>query len=179
MKNRRISEAVWHRIREDWVASQGTMAALASRHNIGVTSLSRRAKADEWPPRGSGRDDPVALAHRLYADITAELRASLRNLQVEGSEEAPASAGQRGPLIRAHRRALIALLDARKPAAQTTKPAFGKAAEDHASFPALDLDAARQDILARLARLDRSAASRHAAQNPVNQTKIPEARSRL
>jgi len=65
------------------------------------------------------------------------------------------SASERGPLIRAHRRALIALLDARKPL-KSASGSSSATAPDSASYPALDMEAARKDILARLARLDRN-----------------------
>lgn len=145
----RISQAQWHRIREDWLSCLDTPKVIAARHGISDKTLYNRATKHDWPERGSMADDPATIARLLYADLSAELRASLQTLREEGSTETPTTATQRAPLIRAHRRALIALLDARKPT--------GKTAPDTASpdiFPSLDLDAARKDILARLARMD-------------------------
>lgn len=151
MSNSRIPEAVWRRVRDDWTACVDPVATIAARHAITAATLSQRARREGWPPRGSAVDDPVAIARRLYADITMELRASLRDLQTSGPAETPAAAAQRAPLIRAHRRALIALLDARKSLSGPAAPAPSAAA---GASPALDLDAARAEILDRLARMD-------------------------
>jgi len=152
MSKSRTPDAVWMRVREDWASCFDTVAVIAARHGIGVAALSRRARKDAWPPRGSSADDPVVIARRLYADITAELRASLRGLQDPDAVEVPATASHRAPLIRAHRRALIALLDARKPVPGS--PAPRPSSSQASPVPALDLDAARADILDRLARMD-------------------------
>lgn len=139
----------WRRIRDDWVSTHDTVRAIADRHGICADTIYGKASREAWPPRGSLAEDPATIARLLYADLTAELRDSLRSLR-DPDPEAPATATQRAPLIRAHRRALIALLDARKPlpGSTTTTPI---------DFPALDLDAARTDILARLARMDTAA----------------------
>lgn len=150
-KNRRITDATWGRAREDWMSSDDSIATIASRHGMSASSLSRRAKSHGWPSRDP--TDPVTIARRLYADITDALRLSLRSLQ--DGEDARATASERGPLIRAHRRALIALLDARKPL-KSASGSSSATAPDSASYPALDMEAARKDILARLARLDRN-----------------------
>jgi|GEM_PF-3089139 len=158
MKYRTIPEDVWAQVREDWTSCRDPVDIIAARHGIATRTLSKKARTARWPPRGS--QDAVSVARRLYADITEELRASLRALQTDGTGEQTATAAERGPLIRAHRRALIALLEVRKPvlaraesAKAKAKPDSGEAAE---SFPALDLDVARRDILDRLTRLDRS-----------------------
>jgi hypothetical protein len=143
----RIPEAKWHRIRDDWLSSLDMPKVIAARHGIHHRTLLERAAKKNWPQRGSMADDPATVARLLYIDLTAELRDSLRSLR-DPASEAPASATQRAPLIRAHRRALIALLDARKPATGGAAPA------NPTDFPALDLAAAREDILARLARMD-------------------------
>lgn len=145
-RSMRISQAKWHRIREDWISSLDTPKVIAARHGIHHRTLLNRAAKHDWPERGSMVDDPVTIACLLYADLTTELRASLSSLREGG--ETPAAAGQRAPLIRAHRRSLIALLDARKPIGQSANPT----APD--TVPALDLDAARTDILTRLSRMD-------------------------
>jgi len=160
MKKPRIPDATWQRVREDWMCSRDSVAAIATRHGMSDTTLSRHARTDKWPPRGSGANDPAYLARRLYAEITVELSASLRALQADGINEPPATAAQRGPLIRAHRRALIAVLDAGKPpAASRTRAPSPSTPTSGADFPALDLEAARKDILARLERLDAHALS--------------------
>ena len=149
----RIPQAKWRRIHDDWLSSVGPTAALAARHGMHPSTIRNRAYKKEWAPRGSLADDPATIARLLYADLTAELRDSLGTLRNgtrdPGAPEPPATAAQRGPLIRAHRRALIALLDARKPL-----PGNAVVGPDIATFPTLDLAAARKDILARLARMD-------------------------
>jgi len=152
MSKSRIPETTWRRAREDWISCLDPVATIAARHDIGTTALSRRAKRDAWPPRGSVADDPAVIARRLYADITVELRASLHALQNPDGSAQPATAAQRGTLIRAHRRALIALLDARKPLNAKVSPS--PASTQSPEVPALDLAAARADILDRLARMD-------------------------
>jgi len=152
MTYRRISKATWQIVREDWVSSPDPAAAIAARHGIGISTLSHRARAEGWPPRGSGANDPALIARRLYADITVELRASLDALHRAGADEPAATANQRATLVRAHRRALIAVLDARKPLPKGAKAS--PAAPPDTSFPALDLVTARADILARLSRFD-------------------------
>lgn len=134
------------------MSSPDPVATIAARHGIGTSTLFRRAGAEGWPDRGSGANDPAVIARRLYADITVELRASLDALREAGSDEPAAAAGQRAALVRAHRRALIAVLDARKPFSRGSNAS--PAASPAETFPALDLVAAREDILARLARLD-------------------------
>lgn len=153
MTHRRISEATWRTVHEDWISCLDPVSVIAARHGMGVTTLGRRAKSQDWLPRGSGLDDPAALARRLYADITAELRVTLQALKENGSDEPVTTTNQRTALIRAHRRTLVAVLDARKPLARSSQS--GDAASRGEDFPALDLVAAREDILARLARLDR------------------------
>ncbi len=148
----RIPEAKWRRIHDDWLSSLDMPKVIAARHGINHRTLLGRATKKNWPPRGSLADEPATIARLLYVDLTTELRESLRNLRNlrnlrDPETEAVAAATQRAPLIRAHRRALIALLDARKPQTASTQTAV-------TDFPALDLEAARKDILARLARLD-------------------------
>ena len=140
----RIPQAKWHRIREDWLSSLDTPKEIATRHGIGHKTILERATKHDWPERGSMADDPATIARLLYADLTTELRTSLRSLQDD------TTAPHRAPLIRAHRRALIALLDARKPLGSTTTAPT--ASEE--TFPTLDLEAASKDILDRLNRLD-------------------------
>ncbi len=147
----RISQAQWHRIRQDWLSSLDTPKVIAARHGIGHRAVLNRASKHGWPERGSMADDPATIARLLYADLSAELRASLRALRDDGALESPATATQRAPLIRAHRRALIALLDARKPLASGATDSVAPRDE---VFPALDLEAAHKDILDRLARLE-------------------------
>jgi len=143
----RISQAQWHRIREDWLSCLDPPKVIAARHGIGHKTILGRATKHDWPERGSMADDPVTIARLLYADLTTELRTSLRSLH----DDTTATATQRPQLIRAHRRALIALLDARKPLGPTTTTP----SDD--TFPTLDLEAAKKDILDRLNRLDRKA----------------------
>lgn len=155
MKSPSLSADIWLAIYDDWVSCEDTVTAIAARHGIARGTLSKRAKSEGWPPRGSNRS--VALARQLYADITAELRASLQSLQTDGADEATATASQRGPLIRAHRRALMALLDASKPMTpkgRSSKTPTKTADPQEPGFPALDLDTARREILDRLSRLD-------------------------
>lgn len=141
-------------MRDDWTACVDPVAAIAARHGLAAATVSQRARREGWPPRGSAVDDPVAIARRLYADITMELRASLRDLQTSDPVETPAAAAQRALLIRAHRRALIALLDTRKSLSGPASPAPSAAAARTSPVPVLDLDAARAEILDRLARMD-------------------------
>ncbi len=151
-----IPESVWMRVREDWASCQDTIAIIAARHGMAAATLSRRARAEGWPQRGANRS--AEIAHQLYADITDELRLSLKALRAHRTDEAPAAAAQRSALIRAHRRALFALLDARKPLPDETRKTSkaGATAEEGDAVPPLDLAAARHDILDRLSRLDRA-----------------------
>ena len=144
----RMTAARWRRIRDDWTTSLDPPKEIAARHGIAQKTLAQRAARDEWPEQGSLADDPLVVARLLHAELVTELRASLRALREGG--EAPASADRRAPLIRAHRRALVALLDARKTLGPQARDTGAQAAP---TVPALDLDAARREVLARLARL--------------------------
>lgn len=139
----RIDDLTWRNVRQDWIGTIEPVADIARRHGISRSAIDRRASAEKWPPRSSGIDDPLAIATALYRDLTHELRQSLQSLRAAEDADLPASA-QRGTLIRNHRRALFVLIEARKGLADQAGTGSG--------VP-LDLEAAKQDILERLARL--------------------------
>ena len=154
----RIDDLTLQKLREDWAGTVDPVTTLARRYGVSRSTIDRRAAAEKWPPRGSAIDDPVSIATILYRDLTHELRQSLQSLRVQEKDPAAPQdpATHRAALIRNHRRALFALMEARRAMASTGKSTMaGTGQGDHDAVPPpLDLAAARHEILDRIARIE-------------------------
>lgn len=130
-----------------------SIAATARKHGINPTTISRRIRREGWQ-RDAAKDDPLSSAAHLYRELSEALRSGLTRLaqQSDCDEEHPGSAQERAQLIRAHRRALVALVEAERSIARLTE---GRPSRRGRAPPrtTLDLDAARREVLSRLDRL--------------------------
>jgi transposase-like protein len=147
MPRKTLSPEFWDEIARHWQLGQMTVTAIARRYDVNTSSIYARARRDGWPPRHMRRDDPALAREALIADLVFELRTSLARLRNAPPEDI-ASARDRTRLIREYQRSLAALV--LKPAAAPANPA---AADNTLT---LDLEAAKRDVLDRLARLDRT-----------------------
>ena len=123
-----------------------SLAALARRYDIHVTTITKHARRHNWPPRDRPRHDPRVTADVLLADLTIELQHSLTRLRQDPIGQTIEAARERTRLIRETHRAMALRAKVEQPAKPTNDTALAH----------LDLAAADRDILDHLARLDRA-----------------------
>lgn len=127
-------------------------AVIARKHGVHVSTIRRRAIAENWTKQSVEDDPHASSAAHLYQELSTALRMGLARLDPSMSDaETLVTAQERAQLIRAHRRALIALVEAERGIARLSAQSSG-----HSKSPrgvSLDLDAARAEVLSRLDRL--------------------------
>ena len=134
-------------MRRRWLRGGDSAAAIAREGGVSPATLRRRAAAEGWGKPGDGADR-VGRAMRLYAELGDALGAAIATLKDSPESDEPSQAKARAELVRAHRRALAAVIEAE--AAAPDKESHDK---DAARGGGLDLAAARRDVMGRLARL--------------------------
>ena len=142
-----IPDSVWEEISRHWRSGSMSLAALARRYDIHVTTITKHARRHDWPPRDRPRHDPRVTAEVLLADLTIELQHSLTRLRQDPIGQTIEAARERTRLIRETHRAMALR-------AKTEQPE--RTAPPEAALGQLDLAAADRDILDHLARLDRA-----------------------
>ena len=106
-----IPEHSWESIHRAWALGAQTVMQIASDHGIHHDAIRKRAKRDKWQARGKNRGDPTLASRILYDDLTDALRAGLDRLRERPETETHEQARERGLTIRAHHKALGALVD--------------------------------------------------------------------
>lgn len=168
---RRLPDTVWEEISRHWRSGSMSLAALARRYDIHVSTITKHARRHGWPPRDRPRNEPAVTAETLLADLTIELRHSLARLRSAPEAQTPEQARERTRLIRETHRALALRVKIEHHGAPPPTP-------PDAPTP-LDLGAARREFLARLKRLDRQPPEQKAPDaptKPVAPSAQPDAR---
>lgn len=149
MPRKVLAPEIWDEIGHHWRIGHLTVVDIARRYGLNNSSIYAKARRNHWPPRQTPRDNPQAAREALLADLTFSLRQSLAALRTLPPADTPATARDRTRLIREYQRSLAALV--LKTATAQTAPATAT------DVPALELEAAKREVLDRLARLDRTA----------------------
>ena len=144
----KIPDKIWEEISCHWRSGSMSLAALARRYDIHVTTITKHARRHDWPPRDRPRHDPRVTVEVLLADLTIELQHSLARLRTAPTDQTIDAARERTRLIRETHRAMALRAKLEHPAGPTEDSALAH----------LDLAAADRDILDHLARLDRTEA---------------------
>ena len=140
-----------------------SLAALARRYDIHVTTITKHARRHDWPPRDRPRHDPRVTAEVLLADLTIELQHSLTRLRQDPTGQTIDAARERTRLIRETHRAMALRAKVEQPTEPTNDTALAH----------LDLAAADRDILDHLARLDQAEKERPANDPPSRTSAEP------
>lgn len=159
------TEPNWKRIARRWRNRSAPRAVLAQEAGVSVSALRRRARREGWGDGSNakakaqaqakskealGRDcvpETVEAARALYSSLAQALRMALDHLRAAPGDPDLPKARDRAGLIKAHTRALFAVLDSDRKLGRAITPAGS------GGGTGLDLAAARQEIAGRLARL--------------------------
>ena len=143
-------KADWDKIENMWINNKLDINKLISYYDITENTLKR--KINKWKQQQKYRST-FDTAKMLYNDLANSLKCSISNLRHEKENQTTKEARERTVLIRAHQRALQTLMDCEK----QLEPSNDNTPESGSGI--LDLDAARDEIMRRLARLAASGAT--------------------
>ena len=167
-----LSQRDWTRLRRAWEAGL-SYAELARFSGLSAHAIGRHARKEGWnrdktepaTDRAVNIDTPLNTAATLFAELSLALREGLARLSASGTENA-SEARERAALIRAHRKALAALIEseqflARRPHEKkpNSKAQSHSNSQPHADSPPenspieLNTRAALAEVTSRLERL--------------------------